>query len=239
MPGNQRGIFLFAAKPATRFRLNNAYLVFRQVKQLYERFVNVVRTLHRTPHRNAFFGVGNRDGAVVLDIELFLRAGFVFTLDDVIRVGPGFVNVAFIDEVLLKDVIFAPDDLFPGKGVFEIEDGWQFLDLDAYVPACFLQQVFIAVREQHDRLFGMVYKIRGEIGLVIQDEGNIIMAGNVFGSDDGELVPRNVAFEGDACNSASRRRATHRGAVKHIGEREIIDVQRLAGDFLAAFFTRE
>ena len=81
-------------------------------KQFHERFVNVVRTLHRTPNGYAVIGICDRDRAVVLDVELLLRAGFVFTFDDEIRVGPGVVDVAFIDQKLFEDVVFAPDDLF-------------------------------------------------------------------------------------------------------------------------------
>ena len=109
--GNQRWIFFLAAKAAAGFSLNDADLVFRQVKQLYERFVNVVRTLHRTPNRYAFVRIGDRNRAVVLDVELLLRAGVVFAFDDEIRAGPGFVDVAFIDQKLLEDIVFAPDDL--------------------------------------------------------------------------------------------------------------------------------
>ena len=83
-----------------------------KIKQLYERFVNVVRTLHRTPHRYAVSRISDRDRAVVLDVELLLRACFVFTFDNEIRVGPGFVNIAFINEKLFEDVVFTPDDLF-------------------------------------------------------------------------------------------------------------------------------
>ena len=57
MSGNERRIFFFAAKPAARFSLNDANLFFRQVKQLHERLVNVVRTLHRSPNGNAIVGL--------------------------------------------------------------------------------------------------------------------------------------------------------------------------------------
>ena len=92
------------------------------------------------------------------------------------------------------------------------------------------------MREEQDGLFRMIYKIRSEIWLIIEDQSNVVCAGDVFGGDYRELVPRNVAFERDVCDSPSRRRTAHRDAVKHLGERQIIDIQRLAGDFLAAFF---
>ncbi len=74
--------------------------------------MNVVRTLHRAPNSHAVARIRDCDRAVVLDVELLLRAGFVFTFDDEIGVGPRLVNVAFIDQKLFEDVVFAPDDLF-------------------------------------------------------------------------------------------------------------------------------
>src|SRR6185369_18007400 len=66
--GDQRRILFLATKAAARFRLNDADLLGREAKQRNERFVNVVRTLHRTPDRNAVLRVRDRDSAVVLDV---------------------------------------------------------------------------------------------------------------------------------------------------------------------------
>jgi hypothetical protein len=68
--------------------------------------------LHRSPNGHAFARVGDRNCAVVLDVELFLRTGFVFAFDDEIGTGPGVVDVALINKELFEDVVFAPDDLF-------------------------------------------------------------------------------------------------------------------------------
>ena len=83
--------------------------------------MNVVRALHRAPNGHAFLLVSDRDCTVVLDIKLFLCAGFIFAFDDEIGIGPGVVDIAFIDQKLLKDVVFAPDDLFFRQGVGERE----------------------------------------------------------------------------------------------------------------------
>src|SRR6185503_2153604 len=122
MSGNQGWVFFFTAKPAASFSLNDADLLFRQAKQFYERFVNVVRTLHRTPDRDAFSRIRDRNRTVVFDVELFLRAGFIFTFDDQICCGPSFIYVALIDQKLLEDVVFAPNDLFLRERIFERED---------------------------------------------------------------------------------------------------------------------
>ncbi len=95
------------------------------------------------------------------------------------------------------------------------------------------------MREQQDRFFRMIYKVGREVRLVIQNQRNVVCAGNVFGGDDREFVPGNVAFERDVFDPAARGWAAHRHAVKHVGKRQIIDVKRLTRDFLAAFFAGE
>ena len=122
MPGDQRRIFFLAAKAAASFSLNHANLFFRQAEQFDQRFVNVVRTLHRAPNRHAVVRVRDRNRAVVLDVELLLRAGFVFAFDDEIGAGPDVVDVALIDQKLFEDVVFAPDDLFFRQRIFERKD---------------------------------------------------------------------------------------------------------------------
>ena len=52
--GNHRRVFFLAAKPAAGFGLNHAHAIFRQAENRHQRFVNVVRTLQRTPNRNSF-----------------------------------------------------------------------------------------------------------------------------------------------------------------------------------------
>src|SRR5215213_5150933 len=82
----------------------------------------------------------------------------------------------------------------------------------------------------------MIHKTISEIRLIVQNERDVVCAGNVFGSDDNKLVPGNVAVEGDVCDLSARHWTAYRGAVKHVGKRKIIDIQRLAGDFLASLF---
>jgi hypothetical protein len=94
------------------------------------------------------------------------------------------------------------------------------------------------VSEEHDGLFRMVYGAVGEIGLIVENQGDVIGAGNVFGSDYDELVPGNVAVKRDVRDFSASCGTAHGGAVKHFRERQIVNIKRLADDFLAAFFTR-
>ncbi len=199
--------------------------------------MNVVRTLHRTPHRYAVSRISDGDCTVVLDVELLLRACFVFTFDNQVRVGPGVVNIPFIDQKLFEDVVLTPDDRFFRERIFEGEDRRLLFDLDANVSTRFFKQVFVVMSEQQDGLFRMIYKIRSEIRLIVENQSNIVSARDIFCGDYSELIPWDVAFERNVFDSSTRRRTADRNAVKHLGKRQIVHIQRLAGDFLAAFFT--
>ena len=55
--------------------------------------------------------------------------------------------------------------------------------------------------EKQDGLFGMIYKVGSEIRLIVEDQSDVVCAGDVFRGDYRELVPGNVAFERDVCDS--------------------------------------
>ncbi len=167
---------------------------------------------------------------------MFLRAGFVLAFDDEAGVGPCLIDVAFINQKLFEDVVVAPDDLFFRERVSESEDGGLFFDLYRHISSCLFEQVLIFVREQQDRFFGMVDEISSEIRLIVQDKGDVVSAGNVFGGDNSEFIPREIAFKRDVLDLSARGRAAHRDAVKHVRKRQVIDVERLPRDFLASLF---
>ncbi len=130
--------------------------------------MHVVGALQRAPHGDAFGGVRARDHALRLDVELLLRAGFVFALDDELGVCPGGVDVALLHLEGLEDIVAAPDDFFFGERILDGEDGRERLDLDAHGAARFFQQILVGMREQDDGLFGMVHEFVGEAGLVVR-----------------------------------------------------------------------
>ena len=91
------------------------------------------------------------------------------------------------------------------------------------------QGVAIGVRKQKDRLFGMIDHSIRQAGLIVDDERNQIAAGNVFGGDNGELVPGDALAELDRFNRAAGNGTAHRGAKNHARQREIVDIASLAG----------
>ena len=92
--------------------------------------------------------------------------------------------------------------------------------------------------EEDDRLFGMVDGLAREVWLIVDDERDHVRAGDVVGSDDDEFVPGHARLEIDVADDAARRRAADGEAVQHAGQRQIVDVARLAGDLAAAFLAR-
>ncbi len=88
VPRDHRRIFFLAAEAAARLDLHDANFVFRQIEQFQQRLVNIIRALHRTPDSHAVCGAGNRNHAVVLDVELLLRARAIFAFDDEIGAVP-------------------------------------------------------------------------------------------------------------------------------------------------------
>ena len=145
-----------------------------------------------------------RDHSLRLDVELLLRACFVFALDDEVRRCPRGVDIAFFDEKGFEDIVLAPDDFFFRERILDGEDSGQRLDFDAHRAARFFEQIFIGMREQDDGFFGMIYNAVGEAGLIFDDQRDAILVGDIFGGDDGEFIPRDAVAEMDAADSAAR-----------------------------------
>ncbi len=248
MTREQRRVLFLAAEAAARLGLDDADFFFGQVEEFHQSLVDVVGALHRAAHGDPAFGARLGDDAVGLDVELLLRARAVLALDDdhFVRV-PNLFDVPLLDEEGLEDVVFAPDDCFGRESFLDVEDAGQRLYLDADGAARLFEQILVRVREQEDGLFGVVDERLGKVGLVVEDERDVVRAGDVARRDDGELFPRDAFAESDARDAAARGGAAHGHAVEHPGEREVVHVTRrarhlraplLAGDWLADVFVR-
>src|SRR6266536_83554 len=105
----------------------------------------------------------------------------------------------------------------------------------------------------------MIDNFVSEIRLIVENYGNVILIGDVLRSDNRELVPGYVAVRtacgagsprghperGGGCgrliernifDASTRDGTAHRDAMQHVVEFQVIDVERLAGNFLPAFF---
>src|SRR5207249_3335182 len=96
------------------------------------------------------------------------------------------------------------------------------------------------------RFFRMIDDFVGEVRLVVENQRDIVFTGDVFRGNDREFIPRNIAvrtacgsgrlIEGNIFDAAARNRTAHGDAVQHAGETQIVNVKRLAGNLLPAFF---
>src|SRR5579871_3722329 len=107
-----------------------------------------------------------------------------------------------------------------------------------YRRARLFGQIFIGVREQDHRLLGMTDDMLREIGLIVHDQRDDVLARNVAGGHDGEFVPREIACELNAADAPARDGAAHGYAMKHSRKGEVIHVLRLTSNFLSALLPR-
>ncbi len=233
--GEHGWIFFLTAKRAAGLGLNDANVFRRQAGESYQRLVYIERTLHRTPDGQP--GVaGLCDDSIGFDIKLFLGSGAVFAFDDPGSVFPCLVYISFFHPVTFKDVVFAPDDVLAALAFLDAVDGGsgRIGDVDSSYRGC--QSVAVGMRQEQDRLLRMIDHAIGQAGLVIHDERNDIAAGNIFGRDNGELMPGDTFTESDRFNRSAGDGAAHRGAKDHARQREIVNVAGLPGYFGRALF---
>jgi len=93
------------------------------------------------------------------------------------------------------------------------------------------------VGEQDYRLFRMVDDSVCQIGLVIQNQRDVVLAGDVLRGDDREFIPRDFAFKDNPKDAAARARTPERSAIQHAGKGEVVDVAGLPGNLVAPFFS--
>src|SRR5581483_2568019 len=118
-------------------------------------------------------------------------AGFVFAFNDEVGVGPGVIDVAFINQKLFEDVVVAPNDFVLSKRILRRENRGLLFVINSHVTTRFFEQVLVVMSQQHDRLLRVIDESVGEIRLVIEDQRDAILAWNIFRGDDREFIPGN------------------------------------------------
>ena len=246
MAGDQARVFLFAAERSAGLGLENADLFVGKIEGNFKGSVDVERALHGPDNGDAFnvtFKVFSDFGqhAVGLDIKLLLGAGLVLAFDDEIGLREGCVNIAVLEVEVLEDVCglaFAPDDLFFGQAVFHGEDGGEQIvgDLDGGYRNG--KALAVRVGKEKDGLFGVIDIFFGEQGLVFEEERHEVAARNVFGRDNGELVPWDVVRERDANDAAARDGGADSGTVKEVRACKVVDIASLSEELGDGLFAR-
>ena len=135
MPRDEGRIFFLAAEAAARFRLNHSNFFGRETKQGDQRFVHIVRTLQRTPDGYTVRRIGRCDHALIFDVELLLRPGPVFALDDDVRLRPCGVHVASFEVIFLENIVVAIKDGAFREGILDRKNRGQRFHVDVHRAA--------------------------------------------------------------------------------------------------------
>ncbi len=223
--GDHGGVLLLATEAAAGLGLDDHGLVAGQRESAFECLVDVVRALERALHRDAAVVARYGDHGLVLDVELFLVADTVGPLDDQVGLGEAGVDVALgkleVSELLPR---------------FErIEDRRQRLRAEADASSGPAQRGAIGRGDERDR-FGVVADLgRDERRLIVRDETDHVLAGDVGGGHDDHLRPVEVRIEVDAEQAGMGLGGADGRAVPGTRDDEVISVFRGAGQFLRAF----
>ena len=225
----------FSAKGAACLHLHDTNFLFGKAAKRHQSFVNVVRTLQRTPDGDSFLPIERCDDSIVFDVELLLRSGRVFTFHDVSSFLPDGLHVTFFNQIAFENVVAAPDDRGLLLAFCHSVHRRERLVLDGNRLDGLAKFVTICVGQEESRFFGMIDGLFCEARLVVEDQSDAIFPWNVFGCNCHKLFPRDTRAIGDFPDFAARNRAAHGCAVKHAGQNHVVHVARRPSDFVATF----
>jgi len=224
---------------AARLSLNDAHFILGQVEDRHQRFVHIKRALERAPHRHSGLLIPLSDDAVVLDVQMLLRAGSVFTFDDMRGIVPGSVHIAFLEQERFQKIIRVPDDRALAFAFFNAEDRRQRFIFNLHRGNGFAQLVLVRVSKQHNCFVTVIHLSVCEAGLIGNNELNVVCSGNVGGGDDGKFRPVNISAKCNGAYESARNRATDGGAVPHAFAFNVVHVPRAAKQLVHALFARD
>ncbi len=242
MAAYDAGEILLASEGSAGFGLDDAALLGGEVEDEFEGMDEIVGALHGAADRDSGFGVVLGDDAVVLDVELLLRARSVLAFDDKVGGLPDIFRDGLpilLHQVGLEGVgllAFAPDDLFFLFGVLDGVDGGEFFVGDADGGYGGGEYSAVGVSEEEDGLFCVVDVGDGEAGVVFCEVDDAVFAWYVGGGDDGELVPGDPGVEGDAGDAAARDGTANGGAEPHAREGNVVDILGAAENLGCSLF---
>src|SRR5271166_197678 len=118
----------------------------------------VIRTLQRTPDRDAPLRVVGGDHSVVFYVKLLLGAGRVFAFDDVFGFRPDAVDIAFFNSIGFENVVRAPNDWGAALAFFDREYSGKEIVFYRDGVNRFPQGVAIRVGQQQNRFLRVVYE---------------------------------------------------------------------------------
>src|ERR1035438_7161272 len=199
--------------------------------------MHVVRALQRTPDCDSALGAVFSDHAVVLDIEMFLRACAVLSFHNVRRAGPDRVDIAFLQKKTLQHIVGAPHNHIPPLALFHSEDRGQRIVFNLHCVGGFPHLVFVRMSQKDNSFVAVIYFAVSETRLIGKDELNVILAGNVSSGDNGEFAPVDIAVETDGANKSARNRAANGSPMPHTLALDVVNVPSAAQQFVDPFLS--
>ncbi len=229
MDGDERGVLLLAAESAAGLGLDDDRPAAVERERALERLVHVVRALQRPGHGHAAVLARDGDHGLVLDVELLLVTDPVGAFDDDLRLGEAGLQIALGHRVLGKDL---------GRGQ-RVEDGLQTLGPRVDASPRLAQRLAVGRRQQRQRL-GLVPdgpSDRDEDGLVVADEADDVVAGDVLGGHDDDARPVEVGIEVEAVEPRMRVGGADGGAIPGAREDEVVGISGQTGQLLRPLAT--
>ena len=220
--GDDARIFLLAAEAATRLGLDHDRQLVAHVQRALHGLVDVVRALERPVDGDAAILAGDGDHRLVLDVELLLVPDAIDALDDELGGLHRFGRVAALDGVVGEFAV----------GLERVERRRQPLGSQPDVALRLAQRRPVGGRDQRAGL-GLVADLaahRHEHGLVVVDQADDVLAGDVVGGHDDHALPVERVVELDPQQARVRLGRANRRAEPGAGEHEIVGVLRLAGE---------
>src|SRR4029077_1617276 len=155
-----------------------------------------------------------------------------------VRHFPHAMDVTLFNEACFENIFRPPDDFGDAFAFFDAENSGQRFVLDRDCGYRFRKEMPLTMGEQQDRLFWMVDDSVRQARLIFADQRDTILPGNILGGNDKELLPIDAASKSDVFDVAAWNGAADSGAIKHVGQGPIVDVESAPSDLVVAFLAR-
>ena len=209
-----------------------------QIEEVLECLVHVVGALHRPHHDDGAIVFDPGGHPVVLDVRLFLVRYVVLALDDGLGLAKDGVGISTLDENALEDVVVAVQPYAGRQGLVDREHGLEGIDGDRDVAERRPRALAPRMRDQRQRLHRVANTRVGEQRLIVLDQEDRVLTGNVAGGRNRALVPGEAAIEVEAAHDAVRHTRAHRDAVEAAREVVVVDVAGRPAQLLGTLPTR-
>ncbi len=92
--------------------------------------------------------------------------------------------------------------------------------------------------QQQNGLLRMVNKLVRQTRLIVPNQCDAILPGNIFRGNDHEFIPGDFGTECDLVDAAARNLTANRRSEEHVGQNHIVNILRPSGYLVAPFLAR-